>query len=181
MRDAMDRSFRSLRDGRIRSAFDDRGQATNPQMELPDGVNPEMAGQLASSVQQSGATSIPFPAEPVGVGGGWTVVQRIDSNGLPLLQRFDCRLDWRSATGAVIGLRMRQYAAANRTTINGAATEIISIGTGGHGRAELAFDTPVPRIALDVAGEIRTNVQTALVTTSLEMHLESQPAAIPAP
>jgi hypothetical protein len=64
----------------------DRGVNTSTEMDMPAGLNPQMAGQLESVKNSMGEMAVALPVEAVGTGAKWKVTVVTDQGGISLKQ-----------------------------------------------------------------------------------------------
>jgi hypothetical protein len=64
----------------------ERGVSKSVDMDIPQGLAPQMEGQLESVKNSMGELAVALPAEPVGAGATWIVTTEIDQGGIKFEQ-----------------------------------------------------------------------------------------------
>jgi hypothetical protein len=138
-----------------------KGHVRDVKLEVPAGVPPS-AQQIMNGMSQSFESMVtPLPAEPVGVGARWQVVNRISNGGADILQSAIYTLKSRTGAKAVLDVALVQLAASD--TIHtaqmpaGMSAKIKTFSSSGSGSTQVDTKSVAPEggtIALKTSMEI---------------------------
>lgn len=140
-----------------------RGLVVSSDFEIPEGMPADAAQQMESLEQQSDTLAVPFPEEPVGIGGTWEVFRSRDQQGITMLERLQVTLVERDGTDIVLetktDLALGSEASQMQGLPPGAKVHFTEFSSGGSGRSVIALDRAVPiegtahmdlRMAMDI-------------------------------
>lgn len=119
-----------------------------------------MASGLASSFDQ---IVVPLPAEEVGVGGRWSTLARVSSNGIDILQLTKYKLAERSGSVIKLDVAVEQVAAKDQIVapgMGGAKAKLLGFTSGGKGTVESDLHALGPKasvVSLDMKMELEAS------------------------
>jgi hypothetical protein len=130
--------------------------------------------------------SIPFPAEPVGVGARWRATTQLTLNGIEATQVYEYKLKKRTGTKLVIGVTGTQTARRQTVelpdTASGAQLEVRKFKSSFRGENTVELTSLLP-----TAGQVKSNgdqtfrikagSQSGTLTQQLTVRLVVKPAA----
>ena len=145
--------------------------------QVTDPMLKQMLGSMSSSLE---SMSMPFPEEPVGVGGKWEVRQAIKNAGAQIFQRIECEVVSVDAQGITIKTRVEQtipaQAVANEALPGGSLN--VDKGAGqSAGTSTMRFNALVPTTensgttAMAVSVDMGGQVQKMSIETKLKVSI----------
>lgn len=85
-----------------------RGESIHSDITAPPGLDPALAGTVERMSSQVASMAVPFPTDPVGLGGRWTTNLEMTLNGVTTTTDFTYTLRERSGPDYVIDATYRQ-------------------------------------------------------------------------
>ena len=159
--------------------IDDRGFIRFIGMEIGEDAPAETRQMMETTAQQMEQLSSPLPAEPVGVGARWEVIQHLEQNGIALVQTSVMTLESVDGDSGRVVASTRQHADPQVVdmpgAMAGARAELLELR--GRRDGELAFD--LTRL-MPVRGQMRTEsesrfeVDVGSGTQPMTMHMDVQ-------
>ncbi|MDP1562584.1 MAG: DUF6263 family protein [Pirellulaceae bacterium] len=139
MIESMEGVMTSLIGLQFKSTVDHRGFAKGVTLELPEGIDPVVAGQieqLSNSVEQ---LTSPFPAEAVGVGGKWKLTTPMNSSGMKFVQTVQYTVVEMTESTVTVTVEISQAAEEQEMDLQDAGVEarLLSLDCRGQGRMKL--------------------------------------------
>lgn len=126
----------------------DRGLTKKSEFKFNEGLSPQLKSMLDGMTESLGKVSSPVPAEPIGVGGKWKVVQNLTTNGLKLKQTSTHELKKRTADGFEVSTLITQEAEPQDVKSpllpDGAKMSLESLSTEGKGASSFRFSSIMP-------------------------------------
>jgi hypothetical protein len=122
--------------------FDRRGFVHDAKIVMPPDLAPELS-ETADQLQQSiGAVAVPMPQEPIGVGGSWRVLKRVNAGGVDTVQLSTYTVTARDGDAIALTAEVAQFAAARVVNSNGLEARILRYRSAGGGKSELRMSSP---------------------------------------
>ena len=145
--------------------MDNRGFTLEADIDVPDDLPPMMKSIIEGTKHSLKSLSNPMPAEPVGKGAKWKVVQNMTMNGLQLTQTMLFTLDEidgdRYQLSAVVGQAAEPQDVKSPMLPPGATMRLESLKTSGSAQLVLKRSSVVP---LESSTQIKT--QSAMTVSS---------------
>ena len=124
------------------AVVDARGFNRQSRVDIPEGAPPETRQMMETTAQQMEQLAAPLPAEPVGEGARWEVVQHLEQNGVALVQTSVMTLESLDDDSGTISTSIRQTADPQTVempgAMAGASAELVELRSRGDG--EFRFD-----------------------------------------
>lgn len=157
-----------------------RGLVVSSDFDIPEGMAPDAAQQMESLEQQSDTLAVPFPEEPVGIGGSWEVLRSRDNQGITMLERLTVTLVEREGKHIVFETVTDQALADDGGQMQGlppgSKVHFTEFTSGGSGRSSIYLDRTVPhegsadmklRMAMDI--EVEGTVQPMAMDMAIQL------------
>jgi hypothetical protein len=182
---SMEGVMESLIGLQFQSTVDQRGFAKGVTLELPDGIDPVVAGQidqLSKSVEQ---LTSPFPAEEVGVGGKWKLATPMDSGGMKFVQTVEYTVVEMSENGVSVNVEISQAAEEQEIALPdaGVTARLLSLDCRGKGQMKLnlgAIFSDEASIKADVTVEMMVSAgQDIELTQEVSTHVQLKAMPLP--
>lgn len=154
----LEASLGGLQGMRIRSTMDRRGNSVASSLELPDAMDPATRAQVDSMNSSLSQITAPFPIEPVGVGARWDSAMVVENQGMQILQIVHYEIEDLAGDEVTFTYDYEQVLVgmgAMEGLPPGAAVEILSFDSSGHGRSVQRLSDLTPwkvqaQLALDM-------------------------------
>jgi hypothetical protein len=154
-----------MKDLKILSVVDNRGQTLSVNFEIPDGadqITRSMLTQVSKSIEQA---SVALPEAAVGLGAKWRIASDINMFGMNLPQAATYELVNLQNGVAMLNVVMDQQATSQTMNLPGLPAEsgvrIKSLNTTGQGEVTVRFDRLLPisaKIAVDSKAEMEISI-----------------------
>jgi Family of unknown function (DUF6263) len=139
-----------------------RGFTQEVKINIPEGVSEQLKQLLEGMKNSMSQMSSPLPAEPVGVGGKWRVVQNVDANGLKIKQTSEHEITELNQDGFSVNVTVIQNAepqeVKNKAIPPGTKLNLKSLTSTGNGTSTFDSGSIFP-----VRTTMTTTSQTAML------------------
>ena len=161
----------------------DRGVNKSSTMNVDQIADPTLKQLLSSMSSTLESMSLPFPEEPVGVGGKWEVRQAIKSAGAQTFQRIECEVVSVDAQGVTIKTKIEQtipQQAITNPALPGATMNVEKGAGTSAGTTTMRFNALVPTnettgtTAMAMAVEMGGQTQRMSVETRMKVSIAPQ-------
>jgi hypothetical protein len=160
------------------AVVDARGFNRETRIDIPAGAPPETRQMMETTAQQMEQLASPLPAEPVGEGARWEVVQHLEQNGMAIVQTSVVTLLSIDGRRGRLETTIRQDAEPQVVdmpgAMAGATAELLELRSRGEG----AIDFDLGRL-MPLRGEMRSESQSRMQLDvgggepqSMTMHME---------
>lgn len=158
----------------------DRGFTKKGELNIPKELAPQLKQMLEGMKDSMNRLSSPVPAEPIGLGGKWRVIQDVNANGMQLKQTSIHEITKIDANGFTMGVRITQDAQPqeikNAALPAGTTLNLESLNTTGEGTSSISSASIFPsnseiQIASKVEMALSVQGQNQKMTTDLTMEM----------
>ncbi len=161
-----------------------RGFTQRAELDIPAGVPAQLQQMLEGMKNSMSQMSSPLPAEPVGVGGKWRVVQTMNANGLQLKQTSIHEITQLSEHGFAMDVSVTQNAdpqeIKNDALPPGTNIKLKSLKSTGSAKSTIELGSVFPiqtsmKITSQTAMSVEAAGQNQDMTTEMKMDLTLEP------
>lgn len=160
----------------------ERGVSKETEFDMPPGMDPTARQSIESLEQSLSQVGVVLPEEPIGVGGSWKVIQKLDLNGIHITNTSTITL--RARDGSRIELQTDTTGVGDTQEIDnpgmpGTTITVNSVKAKGEGSARFDLHRLVPFLStvagssdVDMMIDTGLQAQDVVVTTNIELRIE---------
>lgn len=153
-----------------------RGINRGMKLELPPQMDPQTRQMLDGMQDAMSRMSAPVPAEPIGVGGKWSVVQKLDQNGITLTQTATYTVKAFKGDMVELGVEMKMDAPKQEMKAPGMPPNVKvmldSMTGGGKGDTTLEMSKVLPtKATADITTSMKANMDMAGQSQPMNMNM----------
>ena len=181
---AISSSMKSMVGTNGSAVINNRGFVQETKITIPEGVPAQIKQSMEGMQNAMSQLSMPLPAEPVGVGGKWRVVQNVNANGLHIKQTSVLEIKELNDRGFSMNVTVAQAAepqeVKNNALLPGTKINLKSLQSTGNGTTSFDLSSIFP-----LQSSVTTTSQTAMsieaagqaqeITTDMKMEMTLEP------